>query len=107
MKPMPVPINFFSECSVTGQIESYTTVREFKNILMKKLEFNPIRVPHYSIYEVCNKSDILEERFLEETERVCDILSLWDRDMESALEKKEQIEFKFYMKRKALTIWFK
>jgi myosin-7 len=98
MKPMIVPIHFFSGTSSLLEVESYTTIRELKTNLMKKLQFNINRAPYYCLFEICNKREQFEERYLEDSQRVSDILSLWDRDIEDFLKKKEQIEFKIYLK---------
>jgi hypothetical protein len=98
MKPMIIPIHFFSDTNVSIEVESYTTVRDLKTALMRKLKFNLSRIPYYCLYEICNKKDKIEERFLEEGERVVDILSLWEKDMEEYTKKKEQIEFRIYLK---------
>lgn len=98
MKPIILPLHFFSNTSTNVEVESYTTVRELKTQLMKKLQFNISRIPYYSLYEICNKKDIVEERFLEEDERVCDVLAVWDKEIEQFSKNKEQIEFKIYLK---------
>jgi myosin VIIa len=98
MKPITIPIHFFSNTCTNVEIESYTTVRELKTTLMKKLQFNISRIPYYSLYEICNKKDLVEERFLEEDERVCDVLAVWDKEIEQFSKNKEQIEFKIYLK---------
>jgi len=65
---------------------------------MKKLEFNPQRIPYYNLYEICIKQDILEERFLDDNDKVVDILAVWDKEKEEQIKKKEKIEFKLYLK---------
>jgi hypothetical protein len=98
MRPIPVTIHFFSDGLTISQAESYTTVKELKLALMKKLEFNNMRIPYYSLYEVCNKRDTLEERFLEDTERVCDVFSLWEKEQEEAYVNNEECDFKIFLK---------
>jgi myosin-7 len=98
MKPMIVSINFFNETSVNLEFESYTTIKELKMNLMKKLGFNATRAPYYSLYEICNKKDKVEERFLDDYERVADIIALWEKEIEECLKNKEQVEFKMYLK---------
>lgn len=98
MKPIPVTVNFFSGEKVDTLIESYTTVRELKNIVTKKNRFLPHRSANFSLYEICDSSDKTQERFLEENQRVSDVLSQWSTDMQAAAEKKEHIEFKMFIK---------
>jgi len=57
MKTMMIPAYFFSEISVYIEAESYTTVREFKNKLMKKIQFSTSKIPYYGICEVTTKQE--------------------------------------------------
>ena len=98
MKPIIVQINFFSGASTSIPIESYTTIRELKTLVMKKLLLNISRIPYYAIYELCTLPDHIEERYLNESEKVCDILSVWQKEKENFKKKNVQVEFKFYLK---------
>ena len=98
MKPIIIQINFFSGAATSCQIESYTTIRELKTIIMRKLSLNISRIPFFSIYEMCYKPDSIEERYLNEFEKVCDILSVWQKETEAYQEKNINIEFKFFLK---------
>jgi len=98
MKPLIVPIYFFQNSVINGEIESYTTVKELKTFVMKKINFNPNKIPYFSLYEICKTKDKVEERFLEDNERVSDILSLWSQDIDEYLKRKETIDFKIYIK---------
>ena len=98
MKPIVIQMNFFSGAATSCQVESYTTVRELKTIVMKKLSLNISRIPYFSIYEMCYKPDSIEERYLNEFEKVCDILSVWQKEIEAHKKKNINIEFKFFLK---------
>lgn len=98
MKAINVPIHFFQNSLVNGEVESYTTVKELKSNVMKKLNFNSNKIPYFCLYEVCNTKDKNEERYLDENERVVDILSLWAQDIDEYYNKKEKIDFKIYIK---------
>ena len=98
MKPIIIQMNFFSGAATSCQIESYTTVRELKTIIMRKLSLNISRIPFFSIYEMCYKPDSIEERYLNEFEKVCDILSIWQKETEAQKAKNINIEFKFFLK---------
>ena len=105
MKPIIVEINFFSGAATTCKVESYTTIRELKTQVMTKLNLNISRIPFFSIFERCFKSDCIEERYLNEFDKVCDILSIWQRETdnfkkenEKAKDKNIRIEFKFFLK---------
>ena len=98
MKPIYIQMNFFSGGATSCQCESYTTVRELKTIVMRKLCLNISRIPYFSIYEMCYKPDCIEERYLNEFEKVCDILSVWQKETENYKKKNINIEFKFFLK---------
>ena len=105
MKPIMIEMNFFSGAATTCQVESYTTIRELKTQVMTKLNLNISRIPFYSIFEMCYKSDAIEERYINEFDKVCDILSIWQRETDNYKKEKEKskdkdatIEFKFFLK---------
>jgi hypothetical protein len=98
MKPIDVQVNFFSDTNAKVKIESYTTIKELRTLTMKKLHLNVSKIPYYGIYEICNKKDVIEERFLDENLRVVDILTLWNREARDAEKRNEKTDFKFYLK---------
>ena len=105
MKPIIIEMNFFSGAATTCQIESYTTIRELKTQVMAKLNLNISRIPFFSIFEMCYKNNCIEERYINEFDKVCDILSVWQRETENYKKEKykakgydEYIEFKFFLK---------
>lgn len=98
MKPIMFPIYFFSGTHTKVPTESYTTVKELKQIIMNKLQLLISKVPYFSLYEVCNKEKSIEERFLEDDDRVVDIIAVWGRETDDHLLKKEKIDFRIYLK---------
>ena len=105
MKPIIIEMNFFSGAATTCQIESYTTIRELKTQVMAKLNLNISRIPFFSIFEMCYKSNCIEERYINEFDKVCDILSIWQRETDNykkekakTKDKDDYIEFKFFLK---------
>lgn len=98
MKPMSVSVYFFSGSKTEFNIENYTTVKELRAQVMKKLFFNVSRISYYGLYEVCNTKDKIEERFLDDNERVVDVMSIWSREIEQSEKTGESIEFKLYLK---------
>ena len=105
MKPIVLEMNFFSGAATTCQVESYTTIRELKTQVMDKLKLNISRIPYFSIFEMCYKTNCIEERYINEFDKVCDILSIWQRETENYKKEKEKlkdkdtnIEFKFFLK---------
>ena len=94
-----VPVYFFNEAKKNFKIESYTTVRELKNELMNVLTLNTQRAIYYSLYEICFKASGTEERFIDDSEKVCDILSIWDSEINLDAKKGEgETKFRFYLK---------
>jgi hypothetical protein len=98
MRPIPVVVNFFNGGLTVATAESYTTIKELRISLMKKIEYNSVRIPYFALYEICNRRDRIEERFLEDTERLSDVLSLWEVEQDDAYKAKEECEFKIYLK---------
>ncbi|MCQ2820065.1 MAG: hypothetical protein MJ252_22590 [archaeon] len=102
-KPIMVEINFFSGGATTLPIESYTTIRDLKTTLMRKLKLNITRIPYYSLYEICTKPTRIEERYLDESDKVADILAIWAKETKQwnddhVLTPNQKIDFKFYVK---------
>ena len=93
-----IPIHFFSNTHIFIASESYTTIDELKIIIFNKLQLNIVRLPFYSLCEICDKKDCFEERFLNEKEKIFDILQKWNIEKEEYSTKKETIEFKIYLK---------
>ena len=98
MKSIMFQIYFFSGASTSVPIESYTTVRDLKNMTMRKLKLNLSKIPYYALYELCDKPNCLEERFLDESEKVVDIMAVWNRETTEFEKKKQSISFKVYLK---------
>ena len=93
-----LPVKFFTGNQTTIKVESYTTIKELKMELMKKLDFNIQKAVYYSIYEICEKKSGTEERFIDDGEKVCDILSVWNSEIELMKRKGESCKFHLYLK---------
>ena len=98
LKSIQIPIYYFNGKHSIVKIESYTTFKEVKNIIMNKLSFRYQRTIFYSIYEICYKPYGTEERFLDDNEIICDVLSIWKSDIRKSKNNKEDILFRFYLK---------
>lgn len=98
LKPIMLPIYFFSNSHTFVETESYTTVKEMKQAVMNKLELLVSKVPFYSLYEVCSKESCIEERFVEDNDRIVDILAIWNREAEEFKKAGATIEFRLYLK---------
>ena len=93
-----LPVKFFTGNQTVIKVESYTTIKDLKMELMKKLDFNIQRSIYYSIYEICEKKSGTEERFIDDGEKVCDILSVWNNEIEAMKKKGETCKFHLYLK---------
>ena len=98
LKSIQIPIYYFNGKHTIIKIESYTTFKDVKAIIMDKLDFNRQRAIFYSIYEICYKSNGTEERFLDDNEIICDVLSLWKSDLKKHQDNNEKVIFRFYLK---------
>ena len=96
--PIDLPVKFFTGHQTMIKIESYTTINELKMELMKRLDFNIQRAVYYAIYEICEKSSGVEERFIDDSDRVSDILSVWNSEMTKEKKKGGECHFHFYLK---------
>jgi len=57
MKTMIVPVYFFSGSFVYMPCESYTTIRDLKTNLMRKMKFSQNKIQYYCLQEIRNKRD--------------------------------------------------
>jgi hypothetical protein len=96
--PIDLPVKFFTGNQTNIKVESYTTIRDIKVELMNRLDFNIQRAIYYSIYEICEKNSGTEERFIDDGEKVCDILSVWSTEIEKDKKKGITSKFHFYLK---------
>lgn len=98
MKPIMFPVFFFSNTHISVPLESYTTVKDIRYEVVKRLNLNMTRIPYYALYEVCNKPDCVEERFLDDFDRVTDIIAVWNRETSDFKSRSQEIEFRIYLK---------
>lgn len=96
--PIDLPVKFFTGNQTNVKVESYTTIRDLKCELMNRLDFNIQRAIYYAIYEICEKKSGTEERFIDDGEKVCDILSVWNNEMERDKKTGDTSKFHFYLK---------
>ncbi len=96
--PIELPVKFFTGNQTLIKVESYTTIRDLKIQLMNKLDFNIQRAVYYSIYEICEKKSGTEERFIDDSEKVCDILSVWSNELIRDKKTGENSKFHLYLK---------
>ena len=96
--PIDLPVKFFTGNQTLIKVESYTTIRDLKIQLMNKLDFNIQRAVYYSIYEICEKKSGTEERFIDDSEKVCDILSVWSNELLRDKKTGDSSKFHLYLK---------
>ena len=96
--PIEMTVKFFTGNQTNIKVESYTTIRDLKIELMNRLDFNVNRAIYYSIYEICEKKSGTEERFIDDGEKVCDILSVWNNEIERDKKTGDTSKFHFYLK---------
>ena len=96
--PIDLPVKFFTGNQTLIKVESYTTIRDLKIQLMNKLDFNIQRAVYYSIYEICEKKSGTEERFIDDSEKVCDILSVWSNEFLRDKKTGDSSKFHLYLK---------
>jgi len=98
MRPITIPIYLFSEDFIFTSFEPYSTVRQVKQSLIEKLEINPKRMGYYGIYEVATFNHKKEERFLEASKNMADVLSSWERTRKLEENHNQEINFKLYLR---------
>ena len=98
LKSIPIPLYFFEGNQTDINIESYTTVKDLKKKMMEFLDFNIQRNIYYSIYEIGNDDEGNYEKYIDDSEIVCDILAYWKSEKLKAEKKNKNVDFKFYLK---------
>ena len=98
MKSIIINVYFLSGASTSILVESYTTIRELKTLVIRKIKFKITRIPYFAIYEFCEKKDRIEQRYLDESTIIGDILSLWARETNFYNNENIEIQFKLYLK---------
>lgn len=98
MKPLQMKIYFFSGTYTTIPYESYTTLEDVKYSLMNKLKLKIARIPYYGLCEILDKYDSIEERILDEEEKLVDVIAMWDYDMDRFARDNIKADFKIYLK---------
>ena len=98
MQPIPIVVYLFDGTKINLNIESYTSIKEVKEKTINHLFLDMQNSMNYCIYEVCTKSNGTEERFLDDNERVCDIIAVWKSEMDKDRKNKIESHFKFYFR---------
>ena len=100
LRSIPINITLYSGKEETCFVESYTTMDDIKEELLKGIDMHLDRTILFSGYEVCQKKDLTEERFIADEDNICEMLALWEKE-EKRYKKKEDrrdIQFKLFLK---------
>ena len=98
LKSISIPLYSFDNKQYDINIESYTTVKDLKNKMMENLNFNIQRSIYYSIYEIGINDEGTYEKYIDDSEIVCDILAYWKSEKLKAEKKNKNVDFKLYFK---------
>ena len=98
LRPIPLTIHLFDGTKITINIEPYTTVKEMKNKIIEKLKISNEYSINYCFYEICTKTTGTKERYIDDCEIVCDIISIWKSEMDKDAENNITSVFKFYFR---------
>ena len=98
LKPIPIIVYIFDGTRVNIEVESYTSIKEVKERVIKDLGLDMQSSINYCLYEICTKKDGTEERFLDDNERVCDIISIWKSEMDKDMKNKIDSFYRFYFR---------
>ena len=98
LRPIPIIVYLFDGSKVNVNVESYTSIKEVKEKVINSLYLDIQNSVNYCLYEICTKKDGTEERYLDDSERVCDIISVWKSEMDKDLKKKINSFYRFYLR---------
>ena len=54
-----VPFYFMTGANTFVPVESYSNAQEVKEIIFTKLDLNKQRLNYYSLYEICEKNNVI------------------------------------------------
>ena len=98
LKPIPIIVYLFDDTKVNLNVESYTSIKEVKEKVINNLFLDIQNSMNYCLYEICYKNTGSEERFIDDSERVCDIISVWKSEMDKDKKKNIDSFFRFYFR---------
>ena len=98
LSPIPIIVHSFDGSKVNINVESYTSIKEVKEKVINNLFLDIQNSMNYCLYEICTKKTGTEERYLDDSERVCDIISVWKSEMDKDMKNKVDSFFKFYFR---------
>ena len=98
LRPIPIIIHLFDGTKININVESYTSIKDVKEKVINNLFLDIQNSMNYCLYEICTKSNGTEERFLDDSERICDIISVWKSEMDKDIKNKIESYFRFYFR---------
>lgn len=99
LKQIDIIVYTFSGNYFDLKIESYTTFGELKTLLLTKMDFNVNEAIYYLFSEITIGEDETKERYVDDYEKVCDILSYWEQDKIYAKKHNQTLELKLYLRK--------
>ena len=83
-------------------LESYNTIGEVKDLIIKRYDFESSKRGFYGIYEFCEKEDYYEENYINDNIKVLDVFGSWANETDFIRKKfdidEPIISFKLYFK---------
>lgn len=98
LRPIPIIVHLFDGTKININVESYTSIKEVKERVINDLFLDSQNSMNYCLYEICTKRSGTEERFIDDSERVCDIISVWKSEMDKDLKNKIDSFFQFFFR---------
>ena len=98
LRPIPIIVYIFDGTRINIEVESYTSIKEVKERVLKDLGLDLQNSMNYCLYEICTKINGTEERFLDDGDRVCDIIAVWKSEMDKDMKQKIHSFFRFYLR---------
>lgn len=93
-KQMPLRVYFMNGHDIVLYMESYTTIKHLRDEIVQKTQLKKEMFPYFSIYEVCEKKETYEERYLENDVLLSDVLDRWDKEKDTD----SAADFKLYFR---------
>ena len=101
-RKIPVEVFYLNGASEIFFFESYSTIGEMKEEIVKKYDLDPANTHKFGIYEVCKKPDSYEETYTEDRIKILDVMASWTNEVDflhaKTGEEAIDIEFRLYFK---------
>ena len=95
--PLTIRVHLINRTAINVQADSWTTIKDVNHAISKKLGIKD-GTP-FTTFEV---DDAEQERYLEDTDRVLDIVAYWERDVQSRKKKRYIPSYQFIVQNEAV-----